>query len=961
MAVRPLVINFGQSNSGPYHDIASWLPDRVDLNLLVTSNRTAGAYAPRFTLPFNAPGFTGSISLKGQAIQNIRYLSFYNPIVTGYTSYPGTGRVANLVGLTASWVHDSQHFYVEQQFVRGAWRVRHVQRKATGKRHFVQAVMEPVMTFTTSGTQDLVIPGHGFKPQTGNAFDDRVTLTTTGTLPTGLLIGTTYFIIYINGDTIRLSLTAGGSAVSFTAASGSGTHSVNVVLPSVPTGSRLKIHPIRATARQLTGVASTSTVVDFTKVAHGLSELEPVLLSGVLPPEFLPGVPYYATNTTANTFQLAREPDTVPITPSTSGSAIVVDVQDSAGLVELPSPQFDEEFTFAITAVEAETSEAEAKFNVNFGVRRANPQLVGLQLRHVSSAAVRVIDTFTPATRKVTLVNKVGLTAQTWSIAAGDELVIEPQTGVPFEKFCYFLPWTMFEGQESLAVIGKVNPYMPGFDYPTDFHVPGYYGTDDLSPQAIPGTAGLFLRTHDPFALFISWHVGFLARMSEFLGGPVYCVSTDFGGSSATHTEPEIGTPVCGWYDKAQQNNWSIGQDNNCFARWLDELDAAIAAAALEGDTLEVVGVWRNQGFADATSYSDPTYGSSAAQSGAPADKFYEANRAFRAKCRQALKDRGLWPRDAKEIPWIQPLEQQEAADLAVIGDAELLRKVNTAIQRLADEDPYADTWDQTGLEVGPDGIHFLGSELAQVEEENFNAYFRILRSNDPQGEVDICNTALTHIGEAAVVTSIAPPDGSAQAQHCALYYPIARNCVLEAHAWSFATKRRPLQLVEENNTTAWAYAYIRPADALRVLSIVPAGASDDYSVPVPPVQDFRFGVPYPYVNTSINSAVVPVRYAQGVLGDGTPVIYTNEPNAEIRYTALMRDVRAFSEEARLAISWYLASLLAGVTAKGAPGVALQQRCAQMAQAYVTRAVRNDGNQQKVEPDHTASWLQARS
>ena len=37
--------------------------------------------------------------------------------------------------------------------------------------------------------------------------------------------------------------------------------------------------------------------------------------------------------------------------------------------------------------------------------------------------------------------------------------------------------------------------------------------------------------------------------------------------------------------------------------------------------------------------------------------------------------------------------------------------------------------------------------------------------------EVEICNLALARLGDAATVVSIDPPEGSAQAEHCAMFY----------------------------------------------------------------------------------------------------------------------------------------------------------------------------------------------
>lgn len=72
------------------------------------------------------------------------------------------------------------------------------------------AVTSPTFTFASS--------------QATPAVGQAIQLTTTGTLPTGLSTNTTYYVISVSTNTCQLSTTLGGSAVTFTNSSGSGTH-----------------------------------------------------------------------------------------------------------------------------------------------------------------------------------------------------------------------------------------------------------------------------------------------------------------------------------------------------------------------------------------------------------------------------------------------------------------------------------------------------------------------------------------------------------------------------------------------------------------------------------------------------------------------------------------------------------------------------------------------------------------
>jgi hypothetical protein len=70
----------------------------------------------------------------------------------------------------------------------------------------------------------------------GSAFvnDNNVTLTTTGTLPSGLSTGTTYYIVNTSGTTCNLSSTLGGGAIN-TSSAGSGTHTLQHTSPATRT------------------------------------------------------------------------------------------------------------------------------------------------------------------------------------------------------------------------------------------------------------------------------------------------------------------------------------------------------------------------------------------------------------------------------------------------------------------------------------------------------------------------------------------------------------------------------------------------------------------------------------------------------------------------------------------------------------------------------------------------------
>lgn len=164
--------------------------------------------------------------------------------------------------------------------------------------------------------------------------------------------------------------------------------------------------------------------------------------------------------------------------------------------------------------------------------------------------------------------------------------------------------------------------------------------------------------------------------------------------------------------------------------------------------------------------------------------------------------------------------------------------------------------------------------------------------------EVDICNLALSHLGDEAEVISITPPDGTIQAAHCGRFYPIARNTLLEMHQWTFATVRTSLALTVAAAPSEWEYAYAMPSNVLKPLAVyLPTAAQD--------------GRGEDYIVESDAS--------------GNQVIYTNVEQAVFRYIRLAQDTTKFTAGFTTALARLLASYLAGPIIKGATGMQVSQ------------------------------------
>lgn len=186
---------------------------------------------------------------------------------------------------------------------------------------------------------------------------------------------------------------------------------------------------------------------------------------------------------------------------------------------------------------------------------------------------------------------------------------------------------------------------------------------------------------------------------------------------------------------------------------------------------------------------------------------------------------------------------------------------------------------------------------------------------------VQLCNMALSHIGSEARVSSISPPDGSVEAGHCAMFYDLARTELLEPGNWAFSLKRATLAEVT-NPSMGWAYAYAKPSNCLRALRILrPSIAITVFT------QDLAVA---PH---AADSGTAPF----DIEGE---VIFTNEPDAVLVYVQDVTDSTKFPASFTSALSYLLASYLAGPILKGNEGVrvgdAMRQRALALADVSAT-------------------------
>lgn len=185
---------------------------------------------------------------------------------------------------------------------------------------------------------------------------------------------------------------------------------------------------------------------------------------------------------------------------------------------------------------------------------------------------------------------------------------------------------------------------------------------------------------------------------------------------------------------------------------------------------------------------------------------------------------------------------------------------------------------------------------------------------------ITICNLALSYLGDAATVSSIDPPEGSVQAEHCARFYPQALRSLLALHRWGFATRSGRLARL----SAAQGFAFALPAGMVEM-----ADVRDGAGRPLPfSLQDGR--------------------------------ILAQQPEAWGVWTVSEVSADDFPPLFAEALAWQLAAMLSGALLKGDAGAAMAQRCLQMVSVYLPKAREADANQHRETTAHRVPWMEGR-
>jgi hypothetical protein len=213
---------------------------------------------------------------------------------------------------------------------------------------------------------------------------------------------------------------------------------------------------------------------------------------------------------------------------------------------------------------------------------------------------------------------------------------------------------------------------------------------------------------------------------------------------------------------------------------------------------------------------------------------------------------------------------------------------------------------------------------------------------------LEITNQALAKLGQTRFITDL--DEATAEGYTAAQLWDLALRAALRHWDWPFATKYAGgadavtgyMHLVDGSESDPvvpdeWVYAYRYPLDCLKARRIVKEGGAGRGFDPTP----------------------IPFRVGRTWTGeDDVPLIYCNEPDAVLEYTALVECREDFFDALfEDALSWRLAGLMAPGLTRTAKTAA---ECMQMFMAVLDMAKAVAAQEAQQEPHGEASWTRSR-
>lgn len=195
----------------------------------------------------------------------------------------------------------------------------------------------------------------------------------------------------------------------------------------------------------------------------------------------------------------------------------------------------------------------------------------------------------------------------------------------------------------------------------------------------------------------------------------------------------------------------------------------------------------------------------------------------------------------------------------------------------------------------------------------------------------EICNLALGHLGVNKSISSLST-EQSQEANACRRFYDISLQRVLRDFDWPFARRYATLGLVEEDPNQEYAYSYRYPSDCVAIRKIL---------------SNLRNDTRQSRIHFSLGN------------DDAGQLVYTDQAEAEIRYTYLETDPDKFPPDFTIAFSYLIAYYIAPSLTGGDP-YGVTNRALQSYLAEISRAGANAANEEQAEEDVLSEYTRAR-
>lgn len=555
--------------------------------------------------------------------------------------------------------------------------------------------------------------------------------------------------------------------------------------------------------------------------------------------------------------------------------------------------------------------------------------------------------------------------------------------------------------------------YLPGegFTYPNHDMMPGSGSSIGAAvhnrPRGITGYA-----YGDTFgAMLVA-----ASRLSAAIGKRVNVVNLGVTDSLLAPSSSRNGSGfdgVLGWWDESDHGTWTPNISTSIYSR-LDKLLRTVLPNALSAEnstkSLRCLGVCWVHGESDA---------------GAPGARqhYGPMQNVFIRGLRSLIDTLGYNPYDDDaDIPVVQPriafLPNSVAGSYARDADRgggtetidpDVQGEVNSAIEENTAADEFAATVrvdDLPRLSTDPmlysgAGEAALGARIAGelTKLVDYGLSFGSTALNTSQTRlIDICNLALASIGDAGQITSLT--DGSEQATLCERFLPEARDELLQARQWGFATRRQQMVRVRKRRPYTYQhfeYCYVVPQEALNAFKVMPpvdepidddfdydavtssgyqatfvanegSGLTTPETDTTPKIQAFAHGVALspdsllPVMHHSGEGKSEPFTIEQHPYG--YRCLFTNQSHATLQYVARVVDADLYPQMFASALAANLASKLAAYVIKGDKGEKVSARMLQKVAGYLASAAARDATEHQPAdnnrpfgfiPDHLAN------